>query len=339
MCRRTRSPARTVPCLGALAFSLALLSACDSVAPPSSPIATPADSSVAKPQPAQSFVPQIAFVSTRDGSPYIYLATAAGDSVVRLAMGENPAWIWNGTQIAFNGVTADGKGQELHVMPVDGAWDAVLPVKGTEPDWSPDGKSLLFAGPGGIYSAPTAVLLAGSGGVDSATVAFGSTLLVPGNFTEPGDQLHRPHWSPDGRSLVFVRVDTAHRSNIYVASADGSSPRRLVAGDAPRWSPDGLTIAFDLPGGVVATVNVDGSNLRGRTTAGSSSEAFTGDWSSDGTGLVFSKATEPSVMRIFILHLGNSAEAQLIPEAAHAASSNYMDFGAVWLRLSSPWDY
>jgi Tol biopolymer transport system component len=292
------------------------------------------------PPPVPTFVPQIAFVSTRDGSPYIYLATAAGDSVVRLAKGENPAWISNGTQIAFNGVAAEGRGQELHVMRVDGSSESVLPLRGSEPGWSPDGSSLLFSGTGGIYSAPTLLLFAGSGGIDSATVGFGSTLLIPSDFTESGDQLHRPRWSPSGENIAFVRVNAAKQSDIYVAKADGSNPRRLVAGDDPRWSPDGLTISFDLPQGVVATVNVDGSNLRTRAADGSSSQVNNGDWSPDGRSLVFSRIAGPSVTRIFILDTDNGAMSQSIPDAVRAASANYVDFEAVWLRpTTSPWDY
>jgi Tol biopolymer transport system component len=302
------------------------------------------DSSVAKPPPSAppvpSFVPEIAFVSTRDGSPYIYLTTATGDSVVRFAKGENPAWIPNGRQIAFNGVAVEGKGQELHVMTVDGAWESVLPVRGSEPDWSPDGNSLLFSGTGGIYSAPTLLLFAESGGIDSATAGFGSTLLIPSGFMEPGDELHRPRWSPSGENIVFVRVNATKQSDIYLARADGSNPRRLVAGDDPRWSPDGLTISFDLPQGVVATVNVDGSNLRTRAEDGSSSQVNNGDWSPDGRSLVFSQIAAPSVARIFIFDIDRGAMSQLIPDALHAASANYVDFAAAWLRpTNSPWDY
>jgi len=315
----------------------ALMEACRDAA-----VLSPADSSIAKPigaSPAPSFVPQIAFVSTRDGSPYIYLASANGD-VVRFAKGENPAWIFNGTQIAFNGVAADGKGQELHVMRVDGAWESLLPVSGSEPDWSPDGTSLLFAASGGIYSGATGPLFAGSGGTGSPMGAgFGSTLLVPNDFVEPGDQLHRPRWSPDGRHIAFVRVSATQARDIYVANADGSNPQRLVAGDGPRWSPDGSTISFDLPQGVVATVNLDGSNLRTRGAEGSSSQVNNGDWSPDGRSLVFSQLAAPSATRVFILDIDSGALTQLIPDAGHAASANYVDFEAVWLRPKSPWDY
>ena len=56
-------------------------------------------------------------------------------------------------------------------------------------------------------------------------------------------------WAPDGRRLAFLSdAETAGQLQIYVADADGGSPRLVthVKGQvtAPRWSPDGRQIAF-----------------------------------------------------------------------------------------------
>jgi Tol biopolymer transport system component/serine/threonine protein kinase len=55
-----------------------------------------------------------------------------------------------------------------------------------------------------------------------------------------------PHISPDGRSIAFVST-RAGGGDIWVASADGSNPRRvtfLPITSGPRWSPDGRSLAF-----------------------------------------------------------------------------------------------
>ena len=52
-----------------------------------------------------------------------------------------------------------------------------------------------------------------------------------------------PRFSPDGRSVAFVRGN-----NLFVLRLDGSAPEPLTFGDAdhfaPAWSPDGREIAF-----------------------------------------------------------------------------------------------
>jgi Tol biopolymer transport system component len=55
-----------------------------------------------------------------------------------------------------------------------------------------------------------------------------------------------PHISPDGRSIAFLST-RAGSLDIWVASADGTNPRRLTSlpiWSGPRWSPDGQSIAF-----------------------------------------------------------------------------------------------
>lgn len=50
----------------------------------------------------------------------------------------------------------------------------------------------------------------------------------------------------DGRSgdILFVRESRPGVSAIYLMSDDGTDVRRLVAGDSPRWSPDGTRFAY-----------------------------------------------------------------------------------------------
>jgi len=58
----------------------------------------------------------------------------------------------------------------------------------------------------------------------------------------------QPRWSPDGRTLAFVRGSEGKPGQIYLLSMEGGEAFQLtrLAGGAgsPTWSPDGKTIAF-----------------------------------------------------------------------------------------------
>jgi Tol biopolymer transport system component/serine/threonine protein kinase len=67
--------------------------------------------------------------------------------------------------------------------------------------------------------------------------------------------------SPDGRKLAFIRYEGQTKSNLLVASADGTGERALASLDGgawfsdagPAWSPDGKTLA------IAAGIVTDGS--------------------------------------------------------------------------------
>jgi Tol biopolymer transport system component/DNA-binding winged helix-turn-helix (wHTH) protein len=94
-----------------------------------------------------------------------------------------------------------------------------------------------------------------------------------------------PRFSPDGRMLAFIS-NRSGKTALWVANADGSSPRQLSDLDAfvtgyPRWSPDSKRIAFHASAPnherQVYTVNVD----EGRPAL-LASGCCPGSWSADG---------------------------------------------------------
>jgi Tol biopolymer transport system component len=98
--------------------------------------------------------------------------------------------------------------------------------------WSPDSSRLVFSAyrqnsRGGLYV------------VDLSTGRL-SPLLVRG----PGARA--PAWSPDGRSIAFVRGGPG-ASSIWLLRLSGGKPLRLTRGGvdvSPAWLPDGRSLVF-----------------------------------------------------------------------------------------------
>ena len=262
----------------------------------------------------------LAFTSTRDGSPYIYLADADGTNATQLAAGEHAAWSADGTRIAFQ--TGLSSSPELHVIGVDGSGLRHL-GKGSEPSWSPDGTKLAFALP--------------SSGFDGIYVmnADGSnrTRLAARGFRLADDGLLQPVWSPDGQSIAFAVSNYDYPRQIYVVKLDGSEPRVLVGGDSifdqsdPAWSPDGSSLVFTSIR-TIHTVRADGTGWAPMVNG----DGYDPDFSAGGQ-IVFGRflfGLGPDYpMRIFI-GVGGTAR-QLVPDAPEVKRV-YWDHQPAWAR-------
>src|SRR5436190_8880466 len=118
-----------------------------------------------------------------------------------------------------------------------------------------------------------------------------------------------PQISPDGSTVALVRVTVNEKENryettLYVVPANGGEPpRRLTSGirdSAPRWAPDGKSIAFmrsiDKEGKAQPTqiylLSLDGGEARAITDLehGAGSPV----WSPDGHAIAFSSSTGPA---------------------------------------------
>jgi len=231
-----------------------------------------------------ALVTQLAFASTADGNPEIYVINSNGTGSTRLTLDPasdvEPAWSPDGTKIAF---TSDRDGHaEIYVMNADGS----NPVRLTDaaggnfhPAWSPDGTKVAFTskrdGNGEIY----------------VMNADGTGLV---NLTNHGADDGDPAWSPDGTKIAFTS-DRDGNAEIYVMNADGSGVARLTsdpsaASAAPDWSPDGSKIAFSRRWCSSAScfesifvMNVDGSGVNQVTCC----EAHGPVWSPDGRKIAF----------------------------------------------------
>jgi Tol biopolymer transport system component len=119
----------------------------------------------------------------------------------------------------------------------------------TDPDWSPDGREIVFTRGENLASATEA-----NEDVYVLDIASGATRRL--THTPAGVFETAPAWSPDGSRIAFARLTFQTqfdgKEGIYVVNRDGSGERLVLAhqhfADGPyslTWSPDGRTIAFE----------------------------------------------------------------------------------------------
>ena len=103
-----------------------------------------------------------------------------------------------------------------------------------EPQFSPDGKRIVFAS-------------ARSGSYELWTCDSSNGRALAQLTSFGGPPAGSPHWSPDSRWIAFD-VPKAGKSDIFVISAEGGTPRLLTPGIAnnirPSWSADGRWVYF-----------------------------------------------------------------------------------------------
>ena len=161
-------------------------------------------------------------------------------------------WSPDGTRIVYD--SESGSGYDIVVANADGT-DPTVIGSGQDPAWSPDGSRIAYAGAGG------SIWVMNTDGTDAHPVTQGA---AAGAGTGEDAALDwNPAWSPEGRSIAYVRV-AAHRwapvpggqlrTDVTLEQVrvwqDGATPTDTMLTDAYTdvgeldWSPDGSTIVF-----------------------------------------------------------------------------------------------
>jgi hypothetical protein len=130
----------------------------------------------------------------------------------------------------------------------------------TDPDWSPDGTTLLFT------SDQTSV---GRHDIYRLNLADESVSLV----LDTNGIATNPRWSPDMTQIVYADA-RANDSNVYVVTADGSRTRQLSNRSGalfitPNWTPDGRYVVY------VAQVNEGADQIVFVTPGGRDEQVIT----------------------------------------------------------------
>ncbi len=172
---------------------------------------------------------RIAFTSTRDGNPEIYVANRDGSNVKRLtnnpAIDISPTWSPSGTQIAF---TSNRTGAiQIYVISADGIGTAQRVTTEAYCDratWSPAPyNELAYASQNGP-------------GFDIHLMDLATRHVTALTFGEGTNE--SPAFSPNGRHIAFVST-RAGKAQIFTVSRDGKFVRQITKtgnNEMPDWS-------------------------------------------------------------------------------------------------------
>ena len=212
---------------------------------------------------------------------------------------DQPDWSPDGSLIAFANCPNDAACGVYTVRPDRSGLTRVskpCPPRGRTPlcsddflpTFSPDGETIAYAS----FDGRT-----GAGIVTADRDGANRRLAVPG---AKGYALGDPQFSPDGKRLVFQRVNepSERMQALFVVSVDGTGVRRLTpwsmhAGDNPDWSPDGHWILVrsneDVDGkqSQIYVIHPDGSGLKLLTHFKLDSIVTSSSFSPDGEWIVF----------------------------------------------------
>ena len=229
------------------------------------------------------------------------------------------------TRIAFVRETETGE-KQIVVADSDAANPQVV-VDGSInllPAFSPDGRRLAFSS------------FRGGAGARVYTADPVSRRIAP--LLALGDFSTGAAYSPDGTRVVFsASVD--ENTDVYLAQADGSNPRRLTDARgidiSASWSPDGKRIAFvsERSGTPqLYTMTAQGTDVRRLTFQGNYNQEPA--WSPKGDLIAFSGRDEKRVFDIYLVSVETGKVARLTQNAgsnekpAWAPNGRYLLFSS-----------
>jgi len=169
---------------------------------------------------------RVAMILTKSGSPDLYVADLDGQNLRRLTRTRvdeaSPCWSPDGRTLCFS-TRLNGR-RTLATIPASGGALKRLRASGvvnpSEPDWSPDGRWIAFTAQMGSFQI---CVVPAAGGT--------ATVLAPGED---------PVWSPNSRTLIYVRRD--RRGNRTLSLLDALTKQRkdvrtgLGSCSQPTWA-------------------------------------------------------------------------------------------------------
>jgi TolB protein len=171
---------------------------------------------------------RVAMILSKSGSPDLWVSDADGGNLKQLTTTKedesSPCWSPDSRTICFAS-RQSGKSR-LYTIPADGGKMQPLSIAGvsnlSEPDWSPDGKYIVFTANMGSFQICVVPMEGSSRGTATALVA--------------GED---PVWAPNSRAVMFVKnVNDRHVLALLDVPSKKTKEINRITGDAsqPSWA-------------------------------------------------------------------------------------------------------
>ena len=271
---------------------------------------------------------RIIFDSERDGNREIYVMDTDGGNQLRLtrnnALDSTAAWSPDGNLIAFasnrdTGYPYNPYNLDIYVMNADGSNVRRIvddPEYDVGPQWSPDGRKILF-------------MTGRTGNFDVYEInadGTGQRNLTAGYDKADG----APMWSLDGNNIAFSRRIEG-KNQIFIMDADGSNLKRVTNSSAndesPCWSPDSSKLVFqsDRDGNLeIYVISVDGELAQ---LTDDPADDLSPDWSPDGSRIAFS-SNRNGKQHIYAMNTDGSSPAQITNSAGEDTQPSWSADGS-----------
>jgi serine/threonine protein kinase/Tol biopolymer transport system component len=214
---------------------------------------------------------QIAFAwdGGAEDQPGIFVKLIGAWSPLRLTsnLDASPAWSPDGRYVAF---IRSGNERGIYGVPALGGPERKLTNRAGHFAWSPDGRMLAVEASISPRAAPSIFLVTIETGEERRL-----TTTEAGSF---GDTY--PAFSPDGRTVAFIRSPNSQVSDIHLVPVTGGEPRRLTYDNLfltskLAWNADGREIIFSSSrGGLYSLWRVQVSGGPPRRVIGAGEDAI-----------------------------------------------------------------
>jgi TolB protein len=283
----------------------------------------------------------IAFSAVAHGTPQVFTVNPDGTGLRQITHGPWHAgdtglsWFPNGRGL-LSSAGPKGGTDKIVKAAADGGGAAVISASckdhclgDDDPVYSPNGRKIAFT------RALGPVVKGNASDVGIYTMnADGSHLAQLTQTHQPtSSEDHSPQWSPDGKRIAFVRINTTAQPNngstIMVMNADGSHLQRItplrIGAANPHWSPNGKQLLYRNYYSAVQgqsanlfTMHPDGTHRVQLTHySGGTLQAIPDAWSPDDKQILFRRlkysGTDTQVGGFYILNLHNKQTRHLTP--------------------------